>query len=423
MGFFSDIVDRIGGKRVGYIDRKWEFDAKSAILSSAACADIDYDGKEEVIVGTKDGEVHCLAHDGSLKWTQKLAAEVSATEAMFLEKEAINSIYAVPLLTEFINGGKKFILIIAGENGLISALTADGKILWQFKAKAAVRSQPLVEDIDGNNKKEIVFGSRDKSLYVLNQEGSLLWQYEAESPIESSPALYKGDKTFLVFGTDDGFVIALTPDGKPIWKYKTTGKIGAKLIVADVFGQKKPLILVASEDNTLYTLDQNGNIVWKFQAQGHLYTQPTVTDVDDDKELEIFFGSGDDRIYALSPNSQKMWTYETNFWVVAPVLVADIDNDNHPEVVAGSYDKSVYILDAVGTFSLDYMPGISAVAYQPGHTAEVMTQEPGKLVGTKLWQYHTDGVITGIALMKSDGKNQIIVSTKEGKLLCLAHQR
>ncbi len=423
MGFFSDIVNRIGGKKTGFIDRRWEFDAKSPILGSAACADIDYDGKEEVVFGTKDGEVHCLAHDGSLKWTQKLAADVAAVEAMFLEKEAINSIYAVPMLTELVNGSKKFVLIIAGENGLVSAFNSEGKLLWQFKAKAAVRGQPLVADIDGNNKQEIIFGSRDKSLYVLNQEGGLLWQYEAESAIESSPSLYKDEKTLIVFGTNDGFITALTSDGKLAWKYKTGGRIGAKPVIADILAQKKPVIMVASEDNTLYTLDKNGNVIWKFQAQGRLYTQPTVIDVDDDKELEIFFGSGDDRIYALSPNNQKMWTYETNFWVVAPVLVADIDNDNHPEVIAGSYDKSVYILDALGTFSLDYMPGISAVAYQPGHVSEVITQEPGKLVGTKLWQYHTDGVITGLALMKSEGKEQLIVSTKEGKLLCLAHQR
>ncbi|MBI4441453.1 PQQ-binding-like beta-propeller repeat protein [Candidatus Woesearchaeota archaeon] len=424
MGFFSELVSKIGGGKTGTITQSWEFDTKSSLLSSAACADIDYDGKEEIIVGTKDGQIYCLAHDGSLRWMQKLEAAVGAMEAMFLEKEALNSIYAVPLATEFINGGKRFLIIIAAENGLVSALSNEGKVLWQFKAKGAVRGQPLVADIDNNKKQEIIFGSRDKFLYVLNQEGGLLWQYEAESPLEGSPAFYATkDKTQLIFGTNDGFITSLTPEGKANWKYKTGGRIGAKPIIADIFGNNKPLILVCSEDTFLYVLDENGNLVWKFQAQGRLYTQATVTDVDDDKEMEIFFGSGDDKVYALSPNSQKMWTYETNFWVVAPVLVADIDNDNRPEVIAGSYDKSVYVLDALGTFSLDYMPGISAIAYQPGHTSEVVTQEPGKLVGTKLWQYHTDGVITGLALHKTDGKKNIIVSTKEGKLLCLTHTR
>lgn len=418
MGFFSDLVG--GGKKKGEIEQTWEFDSKSSLLASASCADIDYDGKEEIVFGTKDGQVYCLAHDGTVKWMQKLEAAVAATEAMFLEKEQLNSIYAIPLLAEVVNGGKRFLIIIAAENGTVSALNNDGKIVWQFKAKAAVRAQPLVIDINNDNKQEIIFGSRDKTLYVLNQEGGLLWQYEAGSEIESSPTLYGSQ---LLIGTNEGFLISLTADGKVNWKYKTGGKISAKPVVADIFAKKRPLILLPSEDNTLYVLDEKGNLVWKFQAQGRLYSSVTATDVDNDQELEIFFGSGDDKIYALSPNSQKMWTYETNFWVVAQVLVADIDDDKRPEVIAGSYDKSVYVLDALGTFSLDYMPGISAVAYQPGHMTEVITQEPGKLVGTKLWQYHTDGVITGIALQKREGKQNIIVSTKEGKLLCLTHKR
>ena len=423
MGFFSELVNRIGGKKTGFIERVWEFDSKSSILSSAACADIDYDGKTEIIFGTKDGQIYCLDTEGKMKWMQKLEASVGAVESMFLEKEAMNSIYAVPILTEFVNGDKKFVIIIASENGLVSALNSEGKVLWQFKAKAAVRSQPLVIDINNDNKKEIIFGSRDKLLYVLNQEGGLLWQYESESGIESSPEFFKNSSNQIVFGTNEGFITSLTADGKVNWKFKTGGRIGAKPVVADIFGKKKPIILTGSEDNYLYALDEKGNIVWKFQSQGHLYTQVTASDVDQDGEQEIFFGSGDDKIYALSPNSQKMWTYETNFWVVAPIIVSDIDYDGRSEVVAGSYDKSVYVLDAVGTFSLDYMPGISGVVYQPGHTSEIMTQEPGKLVGTKLFQFHTDGVITGIALHKQDEISNIIVSTKEGKLLCLTYKK
>ena len=417
MRFFSDLIG--GGKKKGEIEQAWEFDSKSSLLAAAACADIDYDGKEEIVFGTKDGQVYCLAHDGTLKWMQKLKAEVAAAEAMFLEKEQVNSMYAIPLLAEMVYGSKRFLIFIAAENGTVSALNIEGKIMWQFKAKAAVRAQPLVADINNDGRDEVVFGSRDKVLYVLNKEGGLLWQYEAGSEIESSPALYASQ---LLVGTNDGFLISLTPDGKVNWKYKTGGKISAKPVIADIFAKKRPLILLSSEDNTLYVLDEKGNLVWKFQAQGRLYAPVSTADVDNDQELEIFFGSGDDKIYALSPNSQKMWTYETNFWVVAQVLVTDIDEDKRPEVIAGSYDKSVYILDAFGTFSLDYMPGISAVAYQPGHMTEVITQEPGKLVGTKLWQYHTDGVITGITIQKRDGKPGIIVSTKEGKLLCLTHK-
>jgi hypothetical protein len=103
--------------------------------------------------------------------------------------------------------------------------------------------------------------------------------------------------------------------------------------------------------------------------------------------------------------------------------VTDIDNDGKLEVIAGSYDNSVYVLDAEGSFLLDYMPGISGITQQPGHYDDVITTKPGNYIGKKIWEYKTEGMILGSTLINGKKAKQIIVGVKNGKIDNLTYQK
>lgn len=417
---WSSVVSKVTGKKPGEIKKRWMFDAGAGLLNSATVHDIDDDGHKEIIFGSLDGTLYVLSDSGKVKWTASLKEELSKVKQVFVEESTYNAITSVPVIGKHI--GKK-VVIVSTASGYVAAFYADGKPCWKFKAHGGIYVTPLYADLNSDGKGEIIFGSSNKHLYALDNYGKLMWKYNTKSEITSSAALYDDKDKLIIFGTESGFIKAVTADGKLKWRYKTEGKITAKAVVADIFNDMNPRIIVGSNDKSVYVLDKFGKLEWKYATHGEIVSEVRVADIDKDNESELFFGTCDDSIYAVAPNSQKIWSYETDMWIVAPVAVSDIDNDGVSEIIAGSYDKSIYVLEGKGTFALNYLPGLSVVANQPGHFTPFITSQPGELVGKKLWQLALDGIITGVSMLEDEGTKNIIVSTKEGKLFSLYYEK
>ena len=93
----------------------WQVDTAPIFCSSPALADLDADGKVEVIQGDKKGRVSAYdALTGSLKWQQEIDGECSSAAIGDLDSDGFQEI------------------IIATGAGKIFALTAKGEILWEF---------------------------------------------------------------------------------------------------------------------------------------------------------------------------------------------------------------------------------------------------------------------------------------------------
>ncbi len=407
------LVAKLLGKKPGRIKKKWVFDTKSSIMHPAIIADIDEDDRPEIIFGARNGNLYVLSDAGKLKWKASLRQELGKVRSMFVETETANSILGAPVLGEC--DGKK-IIIAATTAGIIESFHPDGKPFWRFKIKGSVFNTPLYADINGDKNGEVIFGSDNKKLYALSSKGKMLWKYQAKSAITSPAAFYGDDTNLLLFGTEHGFIKAVSKNGKFKWKYQTGGKVSAKPAIADIFNDGNKRIIVGSSDKSMYVLDKFGELEWQYRTHGEILSEAILADIDNDKDSEIFFGACDDVLYALAPNSQKIWSYETDFWIVAPPIVVDVDSDGAFEIVVGSYDKSLYVLEGRGTFSLNYIPGLSIIANQPGHFTPFITSQPGELIGKRLWRLRTGGVITGVSLLAKE-KKELIISTKEGKLL------
>jgi hypothetical protein len=418
--FWSALVSKITGKRPGEIKKRWVFDSNSSILASATIHDIDDDGRQEIIFGTKDGYLYVLSDSGKIKWKASLRAELGKVKSVFVEQSQIDSINGSPIIGRAL--GKK-IVVACTAAGVVAAFNNDGTQNWIFQAGGGIYQTPLYADIDDDGRNEIIFGSSDKHLYALSTLGALIWKYDSKSVISSPPALYNWEKQFIMFGTETGYVKAVSTTGKFKWKFQTGGKISAKPVVNDIYNDKNPRIIVGSGDKSLYVLDQHGKLDWQYKTHGGILSEVRLADIDNDNEPEIFFGACDDNLYALAPNSQKIWSYETDFWIVAPPIITDIDDDGASEVIAGSYDKSLYVFEGKGTFSLNYLPGLSVIINQPGHFTPFITSQPGELVGKKLWQLKLGSEITGVSLLEHDNLRDIIVSTKDGRIVCAYHEK
>lgn len=414
MSKFSAVVKKMVGLRTGRLDQKWDYDAKSSVLSAPTVADINGDGTFEIIFGTKDGKVTVIDTDAQELWSYSVHEDVGAIEEMFLDEETINSVDATPALAD-LTGDGLINIVFGSELGVLYCLDEKGRELWKYRTQGGIRGSPLIADVNDDGYLEVVFGTTDNFLYLLDRHGKLIEQFEQDSPVESTPGFFNGQ---IIFGTSDGSVISISADGHINWTHRTGGKVTAAPAFGRLTSSPVDFVIIGSTDNNLYCLDVDGELVWTYETGGAIYSQATIYDINDDGKQEIIIGSCDNNVHTISCDGERIWTYETDFWVVSKPLIADVDGDGKVEVIIGSYDHNIYVLDREGTYLLDYVPGLSGVVQQAGHYSDVMTQEPGERVGKRLWQYRTQGVIVGCVQVG----DQLVVTTKTGKINSITHK-
>jgi outer membrane protein assembly factor BamB len=408
-------------KRSGHLNKEWEFDAQSSVMSAPLIADVDGDGKKEIVFGTKEGKLFVLDISSGIKWFYDTNEKVNEVELMFLDVENRSSIGATPNHAD-INGDGKIEIIFGTELGILYCLDQKGKLLWKYKSEGAIRGQAIICDLYKDHDPKIIFTSTDGKIRVLNNNGKPVWFFDAGSSIQSTPSIFeRNGQNCIVFGSDDGTLYCLSNKGDMQWKFKTGAKILAQAAFGDVDDDGRVNIVIGSSDNYLYVLDDAGELIWKYRTEGAIIAKATVEDLNQDKKMEVIFGSCDNRVYCLNWQGDKLWSYETDFWIGTEPILEDLDGDGQKEVIIGSYDHSIYVLDSEGSYILDYVPGLSGIVNQTGHYSDIITKEPGKTAGKKIWQFKTDGVIVGTAFIPEN--KCLVVNTKPGKINSIKHKK
>jgi outer membrane protein assembly factor BamB len=404
---------KILNNKPGTIGENWKYDIGSALNSKPVVSDIDGDGEYEIITGTNDGKVVALDSKGKLKWSYAIQETVDDLELMFLDTESVNSVTNAPHAEDLFGDGKTNILF-GTELGYVYMLSFDGQLIWKFKSGAAIRGRVIANEFT-DGQKDIIFGSSDKYVYCLNNNGDLRWKFNCGSEVEGTPHVIDNK---IIVGTNSGEIFCFAENGSLVWKFQTKGKIVAQAVGHNL-GTPTKKILIGSTDGILYCLDVSGHIYWEYKTDGAIYDKIAIEDVNSDGKPEILFGSCDNKVYCLNLEGKKLWSFETDFWVVSTPLIFDLDKDGKFEIIVGSYDHNLYVLDGNGSYLLDYAPGISGTVQQAGSYSDVMTQEPGNLVGKKLWQFNVEGVVVGCTVLGPD----IVLNTKKGHVRSLGHQK
>ena len=409
MGLFS--------KRGGRIIEHWSFDAKAPLISGAAIAQSG--ARHMVIFGTKDGMVIAVDEDGKQLWSFVAGEKLKGMDEFFVDTERAHSIDAQPTIADIDLDGKEEILF-GTELGTLFCLNLEGKLLWKHETGGSIRAGALVADINNDGRPEILIGSTNNKLSVLTNQGKKLFEYMTDAPVESIPGVLKGKKILIIFGNNRGTLTAITPAQDVVWKAELEHRItAAPSFLSD---PEEMRLVIGTTGGNLFCISEHGEHVWTFKTNGSIYSAAAIADINEDNKPEILIGSCDNTIYAISDTGQRIWSYETDFWITGTPIVADIDGDGKLEVVAGSYDHNIYVLDSQGTYSLDYVPGLSGIVPQAGHYSNILTSDPGEQIGKKLYQFKTDGIVVGCTLLQKRDKPSLVVNVKTGKVNTLKHE-
>jgi len=189
-----------------YGDRPWA-------CTSGIVADLNRDGKPEIILGTQ---------------TMELRIYTPAWKALALTRRAVlhGSIDFMPI---DLDGDGKQELVATDHYGRVSIFAADGKRLAGLYTSIG-DMQAAVADIDGDGRYELAAGSSTGDL--------VCWRL---------PRTPKG---------------RLGPVEK-LWRFDNFGYGVNRLRTADVNGDGRPEVLVASQTGYVYALDAKGKSVWR----------------------------------------------------------------------------------------------------------------------------------------------------------------
>ncbi|MCB9831091.1 MAG: PQQ-binding-like beta-propeller repeat protein [Planctomycetes bacterium] len=323
-------------------DRKellWTVDLKAPSFGSGAVADLDGDGKPELLFG-------CYYGDETLR-----CLEGASGKTLFQQRSEGGPLDASVCVDDFDGDGRQEFVYADSATGRFWCRGAGGEERWNYKAPSGTDSPPACADLDGDGKPELVFGTMkvrggDGRVVVLDAaSGQERWQVAVPGHIQSEPALVdlNGNGRLDVLVTNwmgDGKLRALDGgDGRELWRFATDDWVYHGVSVADLDGDRKPEVIVADRKGNVHLLQgEDGSLVWtaklEGEREGSVFGPTSLVDADGKGAPEIVVCGC--RLHLLDARGKLRWSKRYGMRSIARgVAVADVDGDGRQDLVFG----------------------------------------------------------------------------------------
>lgn len=334
----------------------WSYPLPCPAFGSAASADVDEDGKLELIFTTytNDGLAHCLnAEDGSVRWTYNIGGcgDVAPLIYDFDQDDT---------LEVFINGS-------CNPTGFcINAYT--GQLDWSVPSGGG-DSPPTVADIDQDGKPEILFGNFSGQVRILNgEDGSLNRNVvfaPGIGPIQTEPTIGDldgdGDLDFIAcnhfnnsgfytwaydYGTNDTIWMNFQADTSATY-YSYHGGV-----LADVDNDTKLEYVIGDNAGGIRALNaEDGSVRWHVTGLTNVISALACANFDSDPALEIVYSNNDyvtfnDHIGVLDGMTGNLeWSYPTTFSAFRGMAISDLNGNGKLDCVGGYFMGEVIAVE------------------------------------------------------------------------------
>ncbi|TNE91319.1 MAG: VCBS repeat-containing protein [Deltaproteobacteria bacterium] len=278
--------------------------------TGVAIADLDGDGKPEIVFSSVDGLTAASA-SGDLRWHAAVATDR----------------YGMPAIADMDGDGSAE--VVFGP----TVVDASGQVVWTGPEGGGWHYSSYPVDLDGDGLMEVVAGSviytHDGQIRHRNPHGNG-WTAVGDLDLDGVPEII----------TVGGGKIGVSDDsGAVVWEFPITDGGGGPPTVADFDGDGAPEIGVASRE-VYRVVDSDGTQLWANTVQDYSssITGSSVFDFEGDGGAEVVYADEETLwIYDGATGEVELaWTDHSSGTLMEYPVIVDIDADGSAEIVVAS---------------------------------------------------------------------------------------
>ena len=260
-------------------DLLWRTEFSSEIYPSPAAADMDRDGKVEIIVPLSDGTICILGPEGKVETSWRVSKEG------FISSPAIADA-----------DGDGFPDMIIPSRREIHVISHDGQELWKFAPPDGCgEASPIASDFNGDGSVDVVFSSKGGDVYMMEDPDDVIWVNRTGRTVcgLSAGDLNDDGSPEIVALNEVGEIYVWRADGEPVsgFPVQLEERSHSIPLILDLDGDRKPDLLVGVERmdmGLIYGLKSNGDLISGLPLVGYKFVNtPAVGDLDGDGDMEI----------------------------------------------------------------------------------------------------------------------------------------
>ncbi len=290
--------------------------------TSITLADIDDDGRAELVTVDRLGRLIAFEHDGTLKWRASVGVPGAATG---------------PIVADLEGDGTPEVVV---GNHVYSSVT--GARLWNGTGGAGHGAgghvASVVADLDLDGSLEVVAGPT-----AYRADGTIHWnKLNTPATLQDGPvavANFDADPNpeFVIRPYNSTYLYMLEHDGTVKWgvtdpMHETWG---GQPVIGDVDNDAVPEIAVVDRAH-LYLYKADGSLKWSIPIMEHTsgWTSATIFDLNNDDAAEVVYAD-EQKLYILRGSDGAILNEFVHYSSTSAegVTIADTDLDGHAEIL------------------------------------------------------------------------------------------